>query len=185
MDWKRLLGLKPKPQAPKASANLWNPRIGPKWMVLGDLPITSGRMWVGDVQFAPIEEDGEVVDVPVGIYEVSVMWGDGDSEAILRAVLKGTEAERGEKIGETWADTASQAVCDFEAYGTAVGEDHNAYWEKSDMAILSEIPGRYELAPGAVLIHCTSGDGDGTFPLYEIASEGNRVGIEVDFYAED
>lgn len=182
MDWKRLLGIKPKPHPWGPETSLWKPRIGPKWLVLGDLPVTSGRIWVGDVQFAPIERDGEVVDVPVGVYEVSIMWGDGDSEAILRAVLKGTEAERGIQIGETWADTASQAVCDFEAYRAAVGDDHNAYWEKADMAILSEIPGRYEHAPGAVLVHCTSGDGDGTFPLYEMVSGGKRVGIEVDFY---
>lgn len=157
------------------------------WTILGDVPISSSRMWIGDAMLAPIPEDGEVVDVPEGTYEVSVFWIDtayGEREAILRAVLKGEQAERGKRIGETWADTASQAVCDFEAYSDAVGDDHDAYQEAAALAMFAERPGLYTLAPDAILAHCSSGPGDGTFPLYEMVSGGRRVGIELDFYED-
>jgi hypothetical protein len=159
------------------------------WQELGILPVRSGKVWVGDAQFAASEGDGEVVELAPGNYEGRIrrLNFDGDIRVShLQLVQVGAVPQRGAQIGETWADTASQGVCDFEIY-RLVSADYEPYWEQSEAALTSGEPGRYvhDAEREAVLIHTESGWGDGTFKLFELIDDGRRVGIEVEMIDPD
>lgn len=154
------------------------------WQELGNLTVRSGKVWVGDAQFAASENDGTIVDLMPGEYESRIRWlgFDGDrrvSHLVLARV--GSNPLRGPQIGETWADTASQGVCDFEIY-RLVSDPYDPYWEKAEEALTSGEPGRYvhDAEKDAVLIHTSSGWGDGEFKLYELMDGDERCGVEVE-----
>lgn len=84
-------------------------------------------------------------------------------------------------MGETWADTASQGVCDFEIYSKFTA-DYEAYFEVAEGTFYEDEPHRYvhDAAAEAVLLITSSGFGDGSFKLFELVEGGTRVGLEVE-----
>jgi hypothetical protein len=164
-------------------------RIIPKgsetgWGYIGDL-VCGGRLWVGDAQFAPIEGSGEIVDVLPGTYEgyiKQIDYGADIRASRFRIVLAEADAELGAELGETWADTGTQGVCDFDTYSAAIPGDWEEYWQGAEATVMANEFGRYVLdgASDAVLIFTTAGFGDGTFKLFELLADGRRCGIEVE-----
>jgi len=179
MDWWRKLTGRSKPTDP-----ILGEHIG--WTVLGNLPVKSGRVWVGDAAFAPNEADGEVVELAPGEYEGRVRWlrfGHDERAANLVLVPSGAAFTRGEQLGTTWADTATQGVCDFNLFQAAI-VDEEEYREAYELQV--EFKGSQRFAYGdAVLLVTSSGFGDGSFKLFELVHEGRRVGIEVEMIGPD
>lgn len=156
------------------------------WTDLGTLTVSSGRVWVGDAAFAPHEADGKVVELPSGEYEGRVRWlryGQDERAANLVLVPPSAEFTRGEQLGTTWADTATQGVCDFELLQAAL-TDEEEYREAYELEV--EVKGSQRFAYGnAILLVTPSGFGDGTFKLFELVHEGRRIGIEVEMIGPD
>ncbi len=88
------------------------------------------------------------------------------------------------KLVGTGTDTANVGLCDFDVFARACGGDHEASWEIISPAIEeAEILGIAVLdeEAGAVMPFVRSGFGDGTFPVFELVSNGSRVGFEITF----
>lgn len=156
------------------------------WVRFAAVPVSSGKMWIGDAGFAPNESDGLVLEVPPGTYEVFVKrarfsWGESLNTR-MRARLVGTQPTLGEAVGETWSDMATQSVCDFDLYREAVGGDWDAYWEQAEEHVMIEGEhGSYQPQKGTVLAFCTSGRGDGTFPVVALKDGDRLCGVEIEF----
>lgn len=159
------------------------------WIPFATVPNRSGKLWVGDVQFAPNEEDGAIVEVPPGEYRCSIKelrFSDGDVRVSrLRGCIAGSSPVLGPQIGTTWADTASQAICDFEVYKAAAEADPEYEEAANDNLWVQDLHNVYEHVPGAVIAFCSSGWGDGTFKLFELLENGRRVGVEIEMLDKD
>jgi len=162
-----------------------------EWISVGRFQVKSGRIWLGDAQFAPIEQDGLVLNVPVGSYEVFVRQlrvSNGEiRNSRLRVCLEGRACTLGAEVGKTWADTASQGVCDFEIYRLEAGPDYNAYWDRAEYALTRGKP--YDVfhlneSAGATLVFCDSAWGDGEFTAYELIDGDERSGVEIEMMDE-
>jgi len=134
-------------------------------------------------------EPAVTVDLQAGIYEVSrrrVAYGDDVRVGGFRAVLLGTEWNKGDQIGESWSDTATQGFCDIVAFTDAMPEDHESdYFEVFEDMLVTDDWSVVDLDPKkhARLFVVGSGFGDGSFPVFELLSDGNRVGVEVETIA--
>ncbi|MEQ1824197.1 MAG: hypothetical protein ABL949_16945 [Fimbriimonadaceae bacterium] len=161
------------------------PGVELPWVPFGSLTIHSGKLFIGDGQMAPLEP-GVIVDLEPGTYEVARQKMDFDGDfrvATMRVVLPEVQFSRGPSLGESWADTATQAVCDHERYKAAYDElGEAAYWEKFDDELCTDDGDIVNLDPenGAVLFITSSGWGDGSFPVFELLHEGKRVGVEIE-----
>ncbi|MEQ1935885.1 MAG: hypothetical protein ABL962_18665, partial [Fimbriimonadaceae bacterium] len=137
-----------------------------KWERFGLLKVHSGKLFVGDGQMAP-HEPGVIVDLEPGEYEVSRQKMDFDGDvrvALMRIVRKGVRFERGQKLGDSWADTATQGVCDYEIYKEAISHlTEEEYFTKFENELYVDDAEVVNLDPekGAVLFITTSGWGDG------------------------
>jgi hypothetical protein len=162
------------------------------WLRFTRLMLSEGRLLICDPDFIPSEDDGLLVELTAGQYEVQakVMEYAGDQRVSrLRMVPAGIAASLGEKLGETWADTGQTAVCDFTAmtrHFEGAKLDGDAFREKLDDA--RDEQGRcgvlkLNAARGAVAPFTDSGFGDGTFPVFALMVDGRRVGVEIEFIA--
>jgi len=160
-------------------------------MDLSRFTLSGPEFLIVDAAFLPSKEDGLVVKAPSGSYVIQakvIAYGCDRRISRLRAVLDGFQVQLGDKIGETWTDTATTAICDLRVFSEAWGDDDDASYAKIEealdnaeafgVAVLSE-------AAGAVAPFVSSGFGDGTFPVFQVVKEGKRVGFEVEFIAEN
>lgn len=154
------------------------------WVSLGVLELRSGKLWLCDARMGP-NEQAQIIDFAPGDYEVStqnvVFQDDDERTARFRVVPVGSSGEVGESFCTTWADAASQGVCDdVEFWPNAKrvwGPAHNDILLAEGNHVLT-LPG------GQKLFICSSGDGDGVFNVLEITDNGKRIGLQVEFYAE-
>ncbi len=98
--------------------------------------------------------------------------------------LQGVSPEGLNKIGETWADVATQGICDFDLYAR-IAREYPKLADNPDELFEVEDPGVFTLADKAELIRVSTGFGDGTFNLYELLANGDRVGVEVELIRSD
>lgn len=162
------------------------------WLEFCELTLSDGRALVCDLGFIPSDGDGLLVEMPPGRYLIRarVMDYSGDRRVSrLRVLSPGSTPTVGVQIGETWADTAAVAVCDFTVCSRAwerLGEDTAT--NRLEVARDSGYPcGVFELDPevSACVPYVDSGFGDGTFPVFELMQEDKRVGFEIEFIARE
>lgn len=156
---------------------------------MGVLPLPSGRLCVSDAKFAP--DPAVPVRLEPGDYEVWVqefVYEDDhefeNRHALLRVLKPGTNPQRGEKIDNSWADTGTQGVCDFEQMlklQEEVGEDD--YIDAFEEAWSEEFILQPKADTAALLFVVHSGFGDGTFPVFELVQDVQLVGVEVELIA--
>jgi hypothetical protein len=156
------------------------------WMDAGELEVTKGTIWAGD-PFVVNADDGCLVKkVPNGAYvlEAKAMEFAGRKRvARLRAYAKGAQDfTLGKKVGQTMTDTGLITVCDIAAVDEAVGDDYYGFNEvvsqynyKSCGVVEFELNGPIKLP----YVETAFGDCDG--PVFELRSEKDRVGIELEF----
>lgn len=155
------------------------------WKKIGSFEIVSGKMYVGDAMFVPEPTGLEPVELPVGNYDVQIHFGSSmPIHNMLRVSKAGTKPMRGDKIGETWADTGTHGVCDFEAITAKLPnrEAEEDFVER--MTTGTDDWG--EVAAGDMhsekMVWCSTGSGDGDFEVYELIESGARCGIEIYFF---
>ena len=160
------------------------------WIDLCELKLSGANILIVDTQFIPSEKEGLLVKLGPGPYLVQgkvLNYGGDRRVSGLRVFRTGTIPVMGEKIGETWTDTARTGICDFEAFSKAWGNDDDAaygiiepFLDKGDnvgVAVLDE-------SGGAIMPFVHSGFGDGTFPVLELLEDGKRMGFEIEFIAD-
>lgn len=165
-----------------------------EWLGFTQLDLSEGRLLICDLGFIPSEDDGLLVELPAGRYEVQakVMEYAGDQRVSrLRLAPSGIAASLGEQLGETWTDTAQTSICDFTAMSRhfeAAELDDDAFGEQLDQTREEQgVCGVLELdaARRAVAPFVDSGFGDGTFPVFALIAGGQRVGVEIEFIAAE
>jgi hypothetical protein len=161
------------------------------WQEFCEFELHSGKLFLGDSLAAPELECGTVYPMPPGRYRVEarvMTYGDDQRVSRLRAWLADRTPSLGEEVGEAWCDVAQIGFCDNERWPPAYNADPDAAWEKVEdqffgvnlcaVVVLDE-------ATDAVMVTAQSGFGDGTYPVYELADGGERVGFEVEFIKAD
>jgi hypothetical protein len=157
------------------------------WLEFCDLVLSSGKLLIADAQFIPSLEDGVLVELPPGTYtlEARVMdYGSDKRIARLRALLPGSTVVLRRLIDKTWTDTAQTGVCDYELFAAAWGAHEQSAWEVIEPVLTSGWThgvAVLDQTTGAVMPFVGSGFGDGEFPVFELQSDSQRVGVEIEF----
>lgn len=92
--------------------------------------------------------------------------------------------ERGKGIGSVDIDHAFIGIIDYEKFVGAVKKDFEEYAEWTAMELDDELSLNFS---GEInfdttkLLYVKSGDGDGTYPCFELVQNGTQVGIECVF----
>lgn len=158
------------------------------WYDLGVLSLR-GALLISDASFIPAPEDGLVVSLPEGGYQVSFAVIDyGLDWRVSRLRVAAPEATGlGILIGRTWTDTGRTGVCDLGVLRSLWGSDWEASYGKVAPWFDSELPfgvAEFDPTAGAIIPFVESGFGDGNFPVHELTSPGgSRAGVEVRFVA--
>jgi hypothetical protein len=161
------------------------------WLLVDDLEVTSGKLWIGDAQMAWAEtrdpDGGCVVPVPSGKYRVEgrgVDFGGYKLVAGVRVVLAGADhvIAIGD-VGECGTDSGQIGVADAAelaaAFAQAFGEDVDAALDALEAGIENPL-GTYAPLAGhsAKMVYVPSGGSDGGGSVLELLSGSHRVGIE-------
>lgn len=155
-----------------------------KWLLVADIDMTSGEVWLGDPTLAPSLIDGIVVELARGVYRVEMRIMDyGDDRRVSRFRLVLAAADRtglGAQIGMTGTDTALIGVIDNGA-GAAFDSDETA--RIVDRKLQSaEWYARIRIdEPALDMVAISSGFGDGEYRVFEIRDQGARAGLEIEF----
>lgn len=160
------------------------------WMRFTELKVDSGKMLFLDPFAATKPEEGLLVELSPGTYEVwikAMRYGYMGVPSRLRVVFPDTAPVLGGEIGTTWTDVATTGVCDYEAFAKAA-QDPDKYDDEIrqklfgiDVYIVVPLDPESEATVAAV----SSGFGDGEYRVYELLSESERVGAEVEFIPPD
>lgn len=132
-----------------------------------------------------------LVDLPPGHYGVAarcMQWGGGRRVSRLRVLLEGRRGQRGAEIEAVSIDTSKCGVCDPEVFSAAWrAYPGDAVNEVESHVTSGEIYGAFALGEqdGAVMAFARSGFGDGGYPIYELISRSQRVGVEIVFIEEN
>jgi hypothetical protein len=160
------------------------------WMDFCQFRLRGAKFLIVDASFLPSKEDGLLVRATPGEYLLQAQvtaYGSDRRISRLRGLLKGTQGKLGAKLGETWTDTATTAICDFQLFSKAWGADDEISYAKIEKGLeAAENHGIAVLDKDreAVAPFVASGFGDGTFPVYELVQRRRRVGFEIEFIAE-
>jgi len=96
----------------------------------------------------------------------------------------GSEPERGKEIGSVDIDHAFIGLIDYEKFLGAVKRDYEEYNDWTAMELDDELvlnfSGEIDFNE-AKLLYVKSGEGDGTYPCFELLQNGFQVGIECVF----
>jgi hypothetical protein len=155
------------------------------WLAVCDFEVTTGALWAGDPCLANAE-DGCVLQVPIGTYLVEAKCMDfAGSKFVsrLRVHLIGARNPViGNQVGESGTDSTAIAVCDIRALDAAIGDASDEAQEQIENQ-LKEDYGIIDIHVDAnvTMPFVASGFGDGTGPVFEVLSDGERIGMELEF----
>ena len=163
------------------------------WMPVALLELTTGRLWIGDTQFAWAEAnegEGCVVEVPPGDYRVEAKGIDFEGSRFvsrMRVLREGSQdATVGDVVGEVKTDSAQIGVADQialkAAFDAACGDDGDAAVEMLEANTNADV-GIFQPDPrgDTRLVYMWSGHGDGGYSVMQLLSGGQCVGIECEF----
>lgn len=163
------------------------------WLSVAPLKLTTGRLWIGDPQFAWAEAnegEGCIIGVPVGDYHVEAKGIDFNGSRFVSRVRVYRDGSHdisvGDPFGDAGTDSAQIGVADQKAlkasFDAACGDDVDAALDMLEENINSNV-GVFEPDPrgDGRLIYLPSGVGDGGGPVLQLLSNGQCVGIEHEF----
>jgi hypothetical protein len=156
------------------------------WLSFCRLDISTGRLAIGDAQFAMIPD--MLVKLPVGRYSVEVKIIEVNGQRIvsrLRLIRAGTRGKLGRLLGETATDTAQTGVCDYDHFARVwvdfetsfepIGEALHAAAMAGDLCGIAILDAHL----GAVMPFVTSGFGDGIYPVFKVIAGSKPIGVEI------
>ena len=116
------------------------------------------------------------------VFEINVPTPFHAHRARIRK--KDSDPVPGEEIGTVEIDSGFIGFIDYENFLSAVNSNYEHYSEWTEMKLDDELSlnfsGEIEF-DGAKLLYVKSGDGDGTYPCFELMQDGAQVGIECVF----
>jgi hypothetical protein len=176
------VGAFPKPNVPGVS--------GP-WMPLGSFTVPYGKLWAGD-PWIVTEEDGVVVTIKPGLCHIEIQGMDFDGHRRISRVrvYRDDAAEFQLKPTEKTVciDVGELGLSDMVAIAQAIEPDHyEEYMEDLDAAS-SDGLNCVEFTYGGKsfeMIMIPGGLGDGEYDVFELVSNGNTVGLEIEFLPDD
>ena len=179
-----------RPQVPIAA---YKGEVGKEtdWMNLCELDLIGAQFLVVDANFVPSAKDGILISSKPGKYQVQIKGIDfsGDRRVSrLKVFLQNESPTLGKQAGETWTDTAQTGIVDYESFSKAWGDDDDASYKKlQDKLESAENFGvvKFDKSANAVMPFVSSGFGDGSFPVLELVTNGQVVGVEVEFISAE
>ena len=116
------------------------------------------------------------------IFEINVPTPFHAHRARIRR--KDSDPVLGKQIGTVEVDHAFVGFIDYESFMSAVNDDYEHYAEWTEATLDDELSlnfsGEIEFA-STRLLYVKAGDGDGTYPCFELIEDGTVVGIECVF----
>jgi hypothetical protein len=156
------------------------------WLYFCDLPLKTGPLAVCDPSFGPGDGVMSVsLNLPPGTYRIEgrvVAYGGERRVAAMRCVVRGsTSLERGSQVGECGVDTGRVGFCDEGVFGPAMDRYEDEYMEQLDS--VEDPCAAVVLGPAreAMIALADCGFGDGSYPVFELCSDGKVVGLEIEF----
>jgi hypothetical protein len=163
------------------------------WLPVATLKLTTGRLWIGDPQFAWAEAnegEGCVIDLPRDDYHIEAKGIDFEGVRFASRVRIYRDGSReitaSDAFGDAGTDSAQIGIADQMAlkasFYAACGDDVDAALDMLEENIDSAV-GIFEPDPGGAgcLVYLPSGMGDGGGPVLRLLSDGQCVGIEQEF----
>ncbi len=159
------------------------------WETVGVLHSRLGKLWLGDPFAFP--EGWEAFPILGETHTVQVMRMDfaGDVRVGALRVLSDMQAVVGEPVGSVALDCSTVGVAAFPCPLAEIEESvrNNPIpgralecFADSDFGI-AELP----TVPPVQVFHCTTGFGDGSFPVVSLKSGLDTVGYQVTFIRKD
>jgi Protein of unknown function (DUF4241) len=155
---------------------------------VGTIEVTGSRLTFYDSWGHP--SDGVSVKIPRGTYQLTAeihFYGNEARVARLRAHLLGTEPSRGTRVGSFGVDVGTAAVCDGEVLKRFALEDSRRWGDWSEDFIEyqtaeDDLLGLYTSeVPKTDIFYCSTGFGDGHYPVFRLTHDGKVVGAEAQF----
>jgi len=121
-----------------------------------------------------------------GLYNIEAIFDDEEGiYSIVRVTQDGiTDFTRGNKIGDVDVDHGSIGIIDYDIFIQEVNKDYDAYeeWTSMDLddKVWFSLHGKVNFN-NATLTFIKAGDGDGSYPVYELQKDGKVIGLECDF----
>ncbi|HSW15515.1 MAG TPA: hypothetical protein VLI06_21885 [Solimonas sp.] len=177
------------------------------WLPLCPFELRGRRVFVTSLQLGPVE-DGVSVALAPAFYLVELQLGhvpSGRVNAAMRLRPEGCEPRRGAVLGQVTTDVATLGFYDQTRLRACFQHDAERLFEWGEAAMAEATPDQsgvehaellprtfgdlpygalvYDRKRGLVLPYATSGDGDGTYAVYELLNpdDGQRIGFEVEF----
>ena len=155
------------------------------WVTIQNLAVSDGSIWAGD-PFVAAREEGYMVEVANGDYTVEVKWSDSPlGRKIGRVRVKPAslqDVELGSQVGEVSVDQAVVGICDMNALDKAVAgqdDEFQEHIEKFRLRSFGQI--NFPMAGDIQIVYVESGIGDGAYPAFNVLSDDQIVGLEVEF----
>jgi hypothetical protein len=156
-----------------------------EWFPFVSMDVRGAGLILTDMRPGP-SEDELLIALPRGKYDLSLrMWVRPKRVAGLRALGCARVSKRTLRLGAVTTDMASLGIYDRRSMTRLLRKGREVFSEwgeaaRGDGSRLYDIL-VYDLKSGAILPCVQTGFGDGTFPVYELAANGKRVGFEVEF----
>lgn len=155
------------------------------WVTIENLVVSGGSIWAGD-PFIAAREEGHIVEVANGDYTVEAQWSDSPlGRKIGRVRVKPAslqDVELGPQIGEVSVDQAVVGLCDMNALDKAVAGQHDEFQDHIESLWLGSFGQiNFTLAGDIQIVYVESGIGDGVYPAFNVHSDDQIVGLEVEF----
>ena len=158
------------------------------WNVVTEIEVKGSKLVIKDSMIM-LSKDEEIpewpyVNVAPGLYSVEINVNDQWHCNRIRVLKKDKTAEIGNIIGSVEVDHGSVGIIDYEIFLCKVKENTDEYEEWTSMDLDDEIFNNFSGEidfKGNQLAYVKSGDGDGTYPVYELKEKTETVGLECVF----
>ena len=122
--------------------------------------------------------------VDPGMYDIEINIPQPLHCTRVRVKSTGSNPELGKVIGHLSVDHGSAGILDYETFISEINSNYSDYEEWTETALDDEINENFsgQIAYGSsLLVYVKSGNGDGTYPVYELVDNGKVVGLECHF----
>lgn len=161
------------------------------WIPFLNFAVKGSGLVLTELRPGPVK-DGLRVSLEAGDYYAQVRGFTRGVErrcARLRVARYGCLPEkRGQVLGNVSTDMATLGFYDPKAFSALLRAGSEEFFEWGERVLDPNAPTCgvlvYDLKKSAILPYVQSGFGDGTFPVFELLNDGQRVGFEVEFISD-